>query len=129
MSIWDAIELSQIQNVKDEQEAIRSQVERSSEQSEVLGNQLTHRFEKVLLVTEAMWELVSERLGITLDDLVARVHEVDARDGSIDSTRGVPTGTPLLRCPACQAAVPLGKGTCQFCGAKVAEAKDDPFRV
>jgi hypothetical protein len=129
MSLWDLIQTVQIANLKARQNSASSELERAAAQGEVLENQLTDRFERVVLVTEAMWELLSERLGLTMDDLVARVRDVDARDGSIDGKRGATAGTPLLHCPACHAAVPLGKTSCQFCGTKVTDAKADPFRV
>jgi hypothetical protein len=129
MSIWDIVQQVQIENLKAGQASASSEVERAVIRGEVLQNQLTDRFERVVLVTEAMWELLSERLGLSMDDLAARVREVDARDGATDGKRGTPVGTPMIRCPACQAVVPLGKTSCQFCGIKVGEAKPDPFRV
>lgn len=68
---------------------------------------------RLALVTEAMWSLLSERLGLTDDDLRARIAELDAADGTVDGQR---RDTPRP-CGTCEAKVPADRDTCQFCGA------------
>ena len=129
MSLWDAIQQIQIHNLKGRQTTFESETERAAGRTRAVRQDLLDRIERLTLVTEAMWELLSERTNLTLADLATRVREIDARDGQIDGRHGpVPDAEPI-RCPSCQAAVPRGKATCQFCGADVPAAKADPFRA
>jgi hypothetical protein len=129
MSIWDIVQQVQIENLKARQVSGESEVERAASRTRALNADLSDRIERLVLVTEAMWLLLSERLGLTVADLATRVRELDARDGHIDGKRAAVAGAEQIRCPSCQAVVPAGKTTCQFCGADVAAAKADPFRL
>lgn len=70
------------------------------------------RFDRMLLVLDAVWELVAERTGLTEADLLAKVQEIDARDGTADGRRV----TLARRCSQCDAAVGNDRETCMFCG-------------
>ena len=77
---------------------------------------------QLLLITEAMWSLLSERTGVTVDDLRARMEEIDAADGVVDGRRGP---TPPEPCPSCGAMVDRSRSSCAFCGVEVPGR--DPF--
>lgn len=94
-----------------------AQVRRRSEEIE-------DRLERLVLLTEAMWELLAERLGVTVDDLAAKIVEIDGRSGAIDGSR---QPSAARRCPSCDAAVTAEVRLCQFCGAHV--PGQDPFAV
>ena len=79
------------------------------------------RFEKLLIVNEAMWELLSEHLGFTDAHLVHKVREVDGRSGAVDGRRAV----VVRRCSQCEAAISKGRSRCTFCGH--AEPGLEPF--
>jgi len=76
---------------------------------------MEERFDRLLLLTEAMWELLSKHLGFTDEHLVHMVRTLDASDGQIDNR----VTRPARPCPQCQAAVPRDRATCQFCGTSV----------
>ena len=128
MSIWDFIQQVQIENLKARQGSGESGVEHAASRSRMRDAELHDRIGQLVLLSQAMWELMSERFGITTADLAARVREIDARDGRVDSKKSV-VAEAQVRCPSCQAVVPAGKTVCQFCGAEVLEAKADPFRL
>jgi hypothetical protein len=95
-------------------------LERVSSQADSLED-LVYR---LLLANEAMWTLCAERLGLTQDDLLTRMRELDASDGRID---GRHTQDPAARrCPSCNAVVPNEMTACQFCGT-AAPAGANPF--
>ena len=71
------------------------------------------RMDQLLLVCAAMWELLSEKAGLTENDLVARIAEIDARDGMAD---GKMTYTPV-QCPQCQRTIFPKQRKCLYCGA------------
>lgn len=121
--LWDLIQQVQIRQLYGNQAAAagpRLDVERVRGQADRLED-LLHR---LLLANEAMWELCSERLGLTDDDLAARMVQIDASDGRVD---GRHTKDPTdRRCPNCHAVVPNELSTCQFCGA-AAPTAGNPF--
>lgn|SRR5262245_16859934 len=129
MDLWDIVQQVQIENLKARQRGAASDSERVGDSSRARDAGLDDRIARLLLVTEAMWELLSERAGVTVEELAERVHAIDARDGRVDGRHGLTEDAPRPRCPACQAAVPAGKQNCQFCGAAVPEAEADPFRL
>ncbi|MEM1027252.1 MAG: hypothetical protein AAGJ38_04145 [Planctomycetota bacterium] len=73
---------------------------------------LEDRFERLHLVTMAMWSLLEEKLGVTEEELVAKVMEIDLRDGNMDGkvTRTVQT------CTACNRPVHPRHQRCLYCG-------------
>jgi hypothetical protein len=129
MDLWDVVQQVQIENLKSRQRGADSSSDRVADSSRARDAQLDNRIARLLLVTEAMWELLSERAGVTLAELAERVRTIDARDGRVDGRHGLPVDAPRLYCAACQAAIPAGRQVCQFCGAAVPEAEQDPFRV
>ena len=129
MSIWDIVQQVQIQNLKARQVSAESSAESAESGARLRQEQMGARIERLVLVTEAMWELLSSRFGLTVADLASKVREIDLRDGREDGRLGPTAEAALVRCPSCQAVVPAGRTTCQFCGAEVPEAKADPFRI
>ncbi len=73
---------------------------------------LDERIDQLLLVVQAMWTLVQEKTGLTDAELLARVTELDAKDGTRDGriTR------PPVKCAKCGAAVARKFNRCLFCG-------------
>lgn len=59
-----------------------------------------------------MWTLLSEKTGLTDAELLKRVTDLDAQDGTIDGriTR------PPVRCSKCDAVVCRKFSRCLFCG-------------
>jgi len=129
MSIWDLVQQIQIENLKARQITGESDTDRVASRARAMGDEMNARVERLVLVTEAMWELLSERTGLTVAELAERVRTLDVQDGHMDGKRGPAASASQVRCPSCQAVVPAGKTTCQFCGAEVPEAKADPFRL
>ena len=129
MSIWDIVQQVQIQNLKARQVSAESSAESAESGARLRQERADARIERLVLVTEAMWELLSSRFGLTVADLAAQVREIDLRDGRADGRLGLQAEATPVRCPSCQAVVPAGRTTCQFCGADVPEAKADPFRI
>jgi hypothetical protein len=82
---------------------------------------LNRRFERLALVTQSVWEVLAERLQLSEDTLLAKLHEVDARDGARDGR--VSTGTRA--CPKCHRPSPGARTTCLYCGATLGPSR--PF--
>jgi hypothetical protein len=74
----------------------------------------TERLDQLLLVCAAMWELIREKTQLTEEDLIARIAELDARDGNADSKL---TQTPQ-KCTQCQRVISPKHQRCLYCGAQ-----------
>ena len=117
--MWNLYQELQIGNLRAQQRGMEQSATGRHENLREQVWRLEDRFERLLIVTEAMWELCSERLGITEDELPARAAAIDTRDGAMDGRRAPERRT----CPECDAAVPQGRPTCVFCGARVPGAE------
>lgn len=69
--------------------------------------------ERLLLITEALWHIVKEKLSCEDDELVRRVLEIDARDGSVD---GKVAPKPPPNCPNCDRPLMKHRRYCLYCG-------------
>jgi hypothetical protein len=77
--------------------------------------------ERLVLVNRAMWELLAAKTGCTEQELVAKVEELDQRDGLSDGKlRESPRG-----CASCGRPLGRHRPHCLYCGAR--NAGSDPF--
>ncbi len=72
---------------------------------------MRERTDRLVLVAQAMWTLMTEKLGVTDADLVKRMTDLDASDGTVDGR----VTAPPVRC-SCGAMVCRKLGRCLFCG-------------
>ena len=70
------------------------------------------RFDRLVLLCEAMWELLEENTDLDSQDLKKRFQEIDERDGRQNFRR-----QRVAHGCECGAKVPPVRTTCQFCGA------------
>lgn len=80
------------------------------------------RFDRMLLVIEAMWSLLKEQ-GLTDEQLLAKMEELDKADNVVDGRKS----TPITVCRACGSKVQVGRPICQICGEKMPETAPNPF--
>jgi hypothetical protein len=79
----------------------------------VATSRLEERIDRLVLLCRAMFELMQETSNaFTEDRLLAKVLEIDLRDGQAD---GKMTAKPK-RCPKCDAMIAPKFGRCLFCG-------------
>jgi len=73
---------------------------------------LTEQLDKLTLITMAIWELMHEKTGLTEQELMHRVKEIDLRDGKADGkvTREV------SRCSKCDRVMSPRHTRCLYCG-------------
>jgi hypothetical protein len=67
------------------------------------------------LACQAMWELLRERVGITEEELLAKIKEVDLRDGAADGRMRPVT----VQCPKCGKPSSTKHSQCMYCGAAI----------
>lgn len=74
--------------------------------------QLEAEVERLVLSQNALWEIARDRLNITEDVLIAKMKEIDLRDGVAD---GKVTQVPL-GCPSCGRVSSSRHWKCLYCG-------------
>ena len=70
------------------------------------------RIDKFVLVTMAMWSLLQEKTGVTEDDLIKRVQEIDLQDGTEDGK----ITKSLAKCAGCGRTLNARHIHCLYCG-------------
>ncbi len=84
---------------------------------------LNERIDSMALVLRAMWALMEES-GVTTEQLVAKIEELDLLDGHED---GAMAQRAPIDCPSCDSKVAPGLSACQFCGAAVETEDEHPL--
>lgn len=74
--------------------------------------ELERRIEALTLTCEALWEICRDRLGVSREELFAKVEEVDLRDGKRDGKIGI----RAVSCPKCQRRTSSARRNCVYCG-------------
>lgn len=91
------------------------------------GNQVAHlrrEVNRLLMITEALWEILRDREGLTDNQLVGKIDEIDMRDGAIDGQRAKEAPTD---CAECGRTLARRQPVCIYCGTD-AENRD-PFTL
>ena len=83
---------------------------------------LDERIDKLAMIVRAMWALL-EGQGLTPDQLIAKLEEIDLLDGTVDDQ--VRPG--VVDCPSCHSKVAIGLKACQFCGTEVRTETSHPL--
>jgi hypothetical protein len=108
---WQAYQQGQIEEAKTDAIEAKQQASQYSDRLRALEAQVNH----MALACQAMWELLRERNGISEPELLAKMKEVDLRDGAQDGRM-----TPVLtKCPACGKPSNSKSAKCMYCGAAI----------
>ena len=83
---------------------------------------LNERIDSLAMIVRALWALLEEQ-GITNEQLIAKLAELDQLDGVADNR--VRMGP--VDCPSCDSKVAAGLSRCQFCGTEVIRGDDHPL--
>jgi len=78
------------------------------------------RLDRALLACEAMWTLLRDKLGVTDQELIERINDIDLSDGKLD---GKVRKTPVA-CPKCRRTIAPRFNQCMYCGQPIMQ---DPF--
>lgn len=82
---------------------------------------LDERFDKLLYIVRAIWGILEDQ-GITSDDLMKKIQELDISDEIEGKTKREMAKT----CPTCESIVPTGRDACQVCGTDVSGDQTEP---
>ena len=99
-----------MQNRLDLESARKASQQSLNNRTEIM--EMAEQVERLSLLNQAMWELLSEKLGLTDADLEKHAYVVDMRDGQGD---GKITRTPV-KCPSCSRVNSSHHAQCMYCG-------------
>ena len=80
---------------------------------------LNRRVDVLALANQALFEILKSRLGITEEEVVLRMAEIDARDGSKDGK----ISPRVVSCRKCARKVSTARQRCMFCGEIVVDGR------
>ncbi len=110
--LWDLIQQGQIASATATAEAANYHAKGNAEilNKEVI--RLEAKIDRLAIITQGLWELLSEKTGLTEADIKTRIAEIDARDGRED---GKITGQPVA-CAQCGRTTHTRFHACLYCG-------------
>ena len=82
---------------------------------------LKQDIERLLMITEALWNLMKEQHGYAKEDLVRRIEDIDLKDGVLDGRVATPS---VEKCPHCERPNSKKRSLCLYCGEPLST---DPF--
>jgi hypothetical protein len=106
--LWDLHQQFRINQAQDRAERGHSEAKSVGQRMEMLED----RVDTLTLVNMALWSLMQDRLGLTEDELAARVQRIDLRDGRADGKVAPSVGT----CSACKRTMSARHRHCMYCG-------------
>lgn len=108
--IWDSYQQRAIQKASDGLQTANLSLD--SLRDRVLDAH--ERLDQANLITLALWELLGDRLGLTADQLRAKVAEIDLRDGIQDGKYSGDTPN----CSGCGRKMNPSRTHCLYCGGR-----------
>lgn len=78
-------------------------------------DELSARLDRTVMACEALWTFVHEKLGVSEQEFIDRVNEIDLSDGQLD---GKVRRTPST-CSSCGRKVASRFPKCMYCGEKI----------
>lgn len=98
----------------------RGRADAAAEQSRGVKSalhELERRTDRLALTTMAIWQLMSEKMGVTEADLEDKIREIDLSDGKLDGRVRVETNT----CASCNRRLSKRHTKCMYCGADASQ--------
>jgi hypothetical protein len=122
---WEMFQQSRIASAR--RDASEAKTEAASSRADVAQNSrqvrdLDYAIDRIALASQAMWELVSSRLGLTEEELREKMNEIDLRDGEADQRMT----DRVIDCLGCGRKANVRRDRCIYCGATV--PKPMPFQ-
>jgi ribosomal protein S27AE len=74
--------------------------------------ELEARIDRLTLVNLAIWSLLREKTGLTEENLLERVREIDSQDGVVDGK----LPRQVRKCEQCGRVMSARHSTCFYCG-------------
>lgn len=112
--VWDVYQQHALNKLKQTFTAAKQAIAQDQAGQAVTLERLEDKLNCLALICRAMAELLAERTGVTEQDLVRKITEVDLRDGKADG-KMTAAAKP---CPSCGSMMSPRFNRCLFCGHK-----------
>jgi hypothetical protein len=111
MDLFNLHPAGQILRALDPSDNNQGQAEKLTEEF----RRLERRTDRLALLCQSLWELLRENSGLTENDLIQRMQQIDMRDGVADGRM-----TPVaVVCPSCNRRSNSRRDECVYCGARL----------
>ena len=109
--LWEIYQQSQIRDA----EATASQAQSKAENISYSLAELEQKIESLALTCQALWEIARDQSGLTDEQLMAKVAEIDTRDGAADGKMN----SGVQPCTKCGRVLSKRHMKCLYCGEQV----------
>jgi DNA repair exonuclease SbcCD ATPase subunit len=113
--LWDLLQQGQISQANATAESAKQDSANNAERLHKEVLRLEAKMDRLAIITQGLWELLSEKTDLTEKDIEAKIAEIDIRDGRKD---GKITGKPTT-CPKCARTAHTRLRSCPYCGAEL----------
>jgi hypothetical protein len=104
-----------------ENEGLASRADHNAREARYKTTSHEGRLDTMTLAVMAMWSILQDRLGVTEDQLVKRMQELDLSDGKLDGKVAQPAST----CVSCSRVMNARYKRCIYCGGESLDVR--PF--
>jgi hypothetical protein len=118
VDLWDVYQHVQIASATATADSARQTAETTHQKTVREISRLEAKIDGLSLISQALWELARERMQLTEEDILAKVKEIDARDGRVDGRIG---GLPG-ECAQCRRPTHSRQTACMYCGTPISRA-------
>ena len=77
-----------------------------------ISEDLCDRIDKLIITCQAMWEIIKENSDLQDEDLIAKIQEIDLRDGTEDGKITI----QIAKCKSCGRTLSRKHNKCLYCG-------------
>lgn len=116
---WD---LQQQRRINELESKVSRQVPTSQDPKYML-EEFQGRIDRLSIICLALWKLLQEKTGITDEELLAKVTEIDLSDGKLDGK----VQKQASKCPQCNRTISIKHKRCLYCGYEIAGTEHGVF--
>jgi hypothetical protein len=91
---------------------------------ELTVKRLDENMDSLALTCQAMWGILRDRTSVTAEDLMAKIAEIDIRDGAADGKMG----GGIQKCTKCDRTLNQRHQRCLYCGEAASSGPDHVFQ-
>ncbi len=121
--VWNAYQQQQIHRLTKTSDAVKDAVAQDQASLQVSVRAMEKKLDSLALICRAMFELLEEKTGVSEQELIRKITEVDLRDGAADGKMTA----KAKPCPSCDSMMSPKFNRCLFCGHR--DEVSDPFNA